>query len=124
MPQDYTLVDLKKERQNGLKWIFGPFRPEGSNEYSKLIEIGYVNLQEVEKTDQLHFHTNCEEYYVLLDGRMQIQVGESTIEVSKDQILLVRPYVPHLILGVQPGTRILLIKVPPGPNDKTIVSGD
>ena len=122
MSKDYALVDLEEKRQNGCKWIFGPFQPEGSDEHSKLIEIGYVNLQEVEKTDRLHFHTHCEEYYVLLDGHMQIQVGKSILEVSKGQILLIRPHVPHLILGVQPGTRILLVKVPPGQDDKTIVS--
>jgi len=122
MPKDYTLVDLEEKRRVGRKWIFGPFQPAGSSEYSKLLEIGYVNLQEVERTERLHFHNHCEEYYVLLDGHMQIQVGESTLEVSKGQILLVRPHVPHLILGVQPGTRILLVKAPPGPDDKTIVS--
>lgn len=120
--KDYAVVDLEEKKRNGCKWILGPFYPEGSDEHSKLIEIGYVDLQEVEKTDRFHFHTHCEEYYVLLDGHMQIQVGKNVIEVSRGQVLLVRPSVPHLILKVQPGTRILLIKVPPGQEDKTIIS--
>lgn len=122
MSEEYTLIDLEEKRQNGYKWIFGPFRPEGSMEHSEVIEIGYVNLPEVENTDQLHFHTRSEEYYLLLSGHMQIRVGESTVGVSEGQVLLVRPNVPHLILEVQPDTRILLVKAPPGPNDKTIVS--
>ena len=122
MTAQYTLIDLENESSRGHKWIFGPFRPEDSDTHSKTAEIGYVNLQEVEKTDRLHFHTNSEEYYLLLSGHMRIKVGEGIVEVSKGQLLLVRPNVSHLILTVQPGTRILLIKAPPGPNDKTSVS--
>ena len=122
MTAQYTLVDLEEERLEGHKWIFGPFKSEGSSTFSKSIEIGYVNLQEVEKTDRLHLHSNSEEYYLLLSGHMQIKVGEGTVEVSEGQLLLVRPNVSHLILRVQPDTRILLIKAPPGPKDKTIIS--
>lgn len=122
MTEQYTLINLEEERQNGYKWIVGPFQPEGSSRHSKAIEIGYVNLQEVEETDQLHLHTYTEEYYLLLSGYMRVRVGEGTVEASEGQVLLVRPNVPHLILEVQPGTRVLLIKAPAGPNDKTVLS--
>jgi mannose-6-phosphate isomerase-like protein (cupin superfamily) len=114
----YTLVDLEDERQKGHKWLFGPFLPEVSCKYTEAVEIGYVNLQEVEKTDRLHLHTKTEEYYAVWSGYMKIRVGDEVVEVSEGQILLVRPNIPHLILEVQPATRILLIKTPPGPNDK------
>lgn len=122
MTQQYTKISLEEERANGHKWVFGPYRLEGAETHSSAIEIGYINLDEVEKTDRLHFHTRTEEYYVVMSGHMEIRVGESVVEVSEGQILLVRPSIPHLILEVRPGTRILLIKAPPGPEDKTIVS--
>jgi len=122
MIEQYTLVDLEKERLDGHKWIFGPFKSENSSEFTNAIEIGYINLQQVEQTDRLHFHSNSDEYYFILSGHMQIKVGESIVEMSEYQLLRVRPNVPHLILGVQPDTRILLIKAPPSLNDKTIIS--
>ena len=119
--EQWVLVDMEKERLCGHKWIFGPFTPEGSSKHSKSIEIGYISLQEAEKTDQLHFHVNSEEYYLLLSGHMEIKVNKSIVKVAQGELLLVRPHVPHIILKVEPGTRILLIKAPPSQNDKIII---
>lgn len=118
----YALVDFEEERSAGRKWFVGPFEPEDSDTFSHTIEIGYVNLQQVESTDQLHFHSRADEFYLLLKGQMQIEVGEVMLEVFAGQLLRVPPYVPHLIRWVQPGTQIVLIKAPPGLDDKTIVT--
>lgn len=121
MIDQYTLVHLEDERQKGHKWLFGPFLPQASGQYTEVVEIGYVNLQEVEKTDRLHFHTRSQEYYVVLGGHMRIQVGDEVVKVGEGQILLVRPDTPHVILEVRPNTRILLIKAPPAPQDKVVL---
>jgi mannose-6-phosphate isomerase-like protein (cupin superfamily) len=118
---EYTLVDLEQEWRDGRKWFFGPFLPPSSGNYTTALEIGYINLKKVIDTDRLHFHSEAEEYYVVLGGRMLIQVGNQNIEVSAGQVLLVRPGVPHLMLEVEPDTSILLVKAPARPGDKQIV---
>lgn len=118
---EYTLITLEEEYQEGRKWLIGPFLAANSSRYSQLIEIGYTDLQKVDENDRLHFHSHAEEYYVLLSGQMRIRVGSEEIDVEAGHILLIRPNVAHVILEVQQGTRILLIKVPPGGTDKTVV---
>ena len=108
----YTLIDLEDERRKGRKWLFGPLLPESSAQHTKAVEIGYVNLREVEGTDALHFHAESEEYYIILRGYIRIQVGDEIIGVSKGQVLLVKPQTHHFILEVEPDTQILLVKAP------------
>ena len=84
-------------------------------------KLDTLNLKKVIDSDRLHFHSDAEEYYIVLGGHMLIQIGNQNIEVSAGQVLLVRPGVPHLMLEVEPDTRILLVKAPAWPGDKHIV---
>jgi len=122
MNTKYTVVNLESERAKGRKWIFGPFRPQEDTTFSATLELGYVNLNEVETTDQLHFHTTAEEYYVMMSGYMRINVESEIIEVSAGEVLVVRSNTEHLILYVQPNTRILLLKSPASTGDKVVIA--
>ena len=122
MVSEYTLLELETSRRAGQKWLFGPFQPQDSDRYTQAVEIGYVSLQEVDSRDRLHFHAKVEEYYLVLSGHLTIKVNEKVLRVPEGHILLVRPPNVHLILEIQSGTKILLIKAPAVLGDKTVVS--
>src|SRR3990172_10531199 len=104
MPIEFTVANFEERRLAGRKWVFGPFLPKDSEYHTEALEIGYVNLHEVESTDRLHFHSKTEEYYVVLAGHLTIQVADRFVEVPEGSILLVRPGYPHIITAIHPGT--------------------
>lgn len=120
MQEKYALIDLEEEKKKGNKWIFGKFHNEESNYFSDEIEIGYVTANKYIK-DQLHYHTHTQEYYVVMRGEMEIRVDEEILKVLSGQMVLIRPFTPHMIIQTSIDTGILLIKSPPGMNDKVIL---
>ena len=118
----FVLLDIESERRSGHKWFFGPFQDENDSRYTTAVEIGYVELMEVDPGDRLHYHRYTEEYYIVLSGKMEIQVQDRICDVLPMQVFLVRPSCPHIIRNVEPGTRILLLKAPPHLRDKQFVS--
>jgi mannose-6-phosphate isomerase-like protein (cupin superfamily) len=116
MPANHCIIDLEARHAAGDKWLLGPFRPDATGEHSRHLEIGYVNLDEVAKSDLFHAHTLSEEYFVVMSGRLRMRIDAAEVEVGPGQVLLVRPGAKHIMRAVDPGTRILLVKSPPGPN--------
>jgi mannose-6-phosphate isomerase-like protein (cupin superfamily) len=47
----------------------------------------------------IHLHQNSEEYYFLLQGELRILVTETLVSLKPKEILLVRPWIPHAIVG-------------------------
>ena len=85
-----------------------------------LFAIGHTALVPPWTDSQIHIHENSEEYYLLLQGELRFVVGEAGITLKPREMLVVKPRVPHAIVG---GTGIIehLGFRAPGAKDKQII---
>ena len=49
----------------------------------------------------VHVHEQSEEYYLLLQGQLRFWVAESVLTLQPNEMLMVRPGLPHAIVGGQ-----------------------
>jgi mannose-6-phosphate isomerase-like protein (cupin superfamily) len=75
-------------------YLVGP----GSTEQG-LLALGHSVMAEPWSDPGLHWHTAAEEFYFVRQGEVWLQVGEERLAVRADEILMVRPGVPHAVLG-------------------------
>lgn len=47
----------------------------------------------------IHFHDNSEEYYFLFHGELQLLVNDSVFTLRPREVFLIRPQVPHAVVG-------------------------
>lgn len=99
------------------RWVIGTPEDvsESSQFYSKQIQIAYVNNPEkglLEK-GKAHFHKPpIEEYYIVLEGALEVKVEEEIINVESMQILKVPPTKRHKITNYSLPLRFFTIRVP------------
>jgi mannose-6-phosphate isomerase-like protein (cupin superfamily) len=99
------------------RWIIGTPDdvPETSPFYSRQIQIAYVNNPEkglLEKGTR-HFHKPpIEEYYLVLEGSLEIEVESEIFSVEPMQILKVPPMKRHKITGYSLPLRFFTIRTP------------
>jgi mannose-6-phosphate isomerase-like protein (cupin superfamily) len=60
----------------------------------------------------LHMHTESEEHYLVLQGELSILVGGSAVTIKPDEILTVKPNVPHAVLGGSGPIEHFVIRAP------------
>jgi len=68
----------------------------------------------------LHIHENSEEYYFLLHGELWLLVAGSLLALKAEEILMIRPDVPHAIVGGEGWIEHFGIRAP-APSDKRTV---
>jgi mannose-6-phosphate isomerase-like protein (cupin superfamily) len=68
----------------------------------------------------IHIHGSSEEYYLLLQGVLRFVVAESLVTLKPQEILMVRPQVPHAIVGGQGRIEHFGIRAP-APDDKQTI---
>lgn len=71
--------------------------------------------------ERLHYHTMREEYYILLRGQLDFQIGSEVVSLIGSQVLGVKPFTPHKVLGGQGPVDMLFVRVPGGRGDKILV---
>jgi mannose-6-phosphate isomerase-like protein (cupin superfamily) len=71
---------------------------------------------------ELHYHTRAEEYYIVLQGRLDLEVEGQVVPVQPGYLLGVKPGAVHGVIGGQEPIDTLFFRVPGGRGDK-IVSG-
>ncbi len=70
----------------------------------------------------LHLHEASEEYYLLLHGELQLWIADTALSLRAAELLMVRPGVPHAILGGTGAIEHFGIRAP-APEDRRIVGG-
>jgi len=65
-----------------------------------------------------HLHKAMAEYFLLLEGRLRIQVGEEILEMKKGDLVLVEPGEAHAVLSASPDALLLLLAPPQVAGDK------
>src|SRR5574341_1308856 len=69
----------------------------------------------------IHQHTHSEEYYFLLKGQLEFLIEDFQLTLQPNEILMVKPTVPHAIIGGTGKIEHFGIRAP-APDDKQIVS--
>jgi mannose-6-phosphate isomerase-like protein (cupin superfamily) len=70
---------------------------------------------------EFHSHTRAEEYYIVLQGRLDLKVDGQVISVRPGYLLGVKPGAVHSVVGGQEPVDTLFFRVPGGRGDKTVV---
>jgi len=64
-----------------------------------LVAVGHTDSVTPWSDPGIHLHRNAEEYYFLVQGRLRILVAETLVSLKPKEILMVKPQVPHAIVG-------------------------
>ena len=65
----------------------------------------------------LHFHSASEEYYFLFQGELQLLVDGSVFTLKPGEVLMVKPRVPHAVVGGDGPIEHFVIRMP-APDDR------
>lgn len=103
----------------------GACLPTTSPAYSPLWDFwsGWQESLITWRGQEFHYHTRAEEYYVVLRGRLDLEVDGQVVSVQPGYLLGVKPGAVHGVIGGQEPIDTLFIRVPGGRGDKTVVSG-
>lgn len=103
---------MKVKRNLSLEkhWIF--------NDGSVPIQLRVIAAEEIQPLE--HLHKTMHEYFYVLRGNMKISIENETIEMNKDDLVIVEPGERHAIIEKSPDLSLLLLMPPPVDNDKII----
>lgn len=73
--------------------------PSYSNCNHNLIALGHTEFCAPWSDPEVHSHQKSEEYYVLLNGRLKLLVADRLITLNVGEILMLKPDVPHAVIG-------------------------
>lgn len=77
-------------------YIVDPSSPKTTQ---KPAAIGHTALVTPWSDPEAHLHKNAEEYYFLLQGELRVLIAETLVSLKPKEILMIRPQVPHAIVG-------------------------
>ena len=73
--------------------------PSNTTNGHNLISIGHTASITPWNDPQLHQHSSSEEYYILRQGVLKFLVSDIFISLQPNEILMVKPEIPHAIIG-------------------------
>lgn len=80
------------------------------------IQIRILTHDQIHSQD--HLHKTMHEYFYILEGELTISLNGNTIELKKDDLLVVDPGERHFVKEKSEDIRLFLIMPAPVPNDK------
>lgn len=110
------ILDLNHAtRQN--RWVIGtpPEVPKNSAFSSRAIQVNYQRRpgREALKREETHLHTKpIEEFYFVLNGTLDVEVGAKTFAVRRLQVLCVPPGRYHKVVDFSDDSEYLVIRAP------------
>jgi mannose-6-phosphate isomerase-like protein (cupin superfamily) len=117
--RNYCLVNLGIENRHG--YFIGATLPVADPAYSLWLDIGYNRTDHAWQDQSAHFHTDSEEYFIVLRGRIDLEVNGVNLPVLPGWMVGIRAGVPHRIAGVETPVENYLIRVPGGGRDKVLL---
>jgi len=88
-------------RKLTLRGRSGHVLSRASGDGNGLVALGGASLVQPWRDPGLHLHTGCEEYYLVLQGELQLLVVDRWLTLQPRELLLVRPGVAHAVVGGQ-----------------------
>jgi mannose-6-phosphate isomerase-like protein (cupin superfamily) len=113
---NFFLLDLGDEQRHG--YIIGGKLSESESAYSPLLDVGFNRQSFPWKDETPHLHTFSEEYFIVLQGRLDFLINGYPVTATPNQLVGVRANVPHQIVGGQAPIMNFLIRVPGKGTDK------
>lgn len=113
------LIDLSGDERHG--YVVGGYLPPGDPAHSTLIDIGFNRQAHAWRDDDAHYHAESEEYYLVIRGRLDLQVVGQAVSVPAGHLLGVRAGTPHRMVGGQGPIESLAVRVPSNTRDKVVV---
>jgi quercetin dioxygenase-like cupin family protein len=110
------IIDLKEALKEGRKWLVGAWQAKDSPFHSDQLEVGIIELTKGD-VGKFHFHKFSSEAFIVLEGRLEIELEGKRWELGERQAVLIHPGQRHQITGFDPKTEVLLIKAPSLPGD-------
>lgn len=86
------------------------------NDRKHPIQIRILTCDQIHSQD--HLHKTMHEYFYILEGSLVISLNGETIEMKKDDLLVVDPGERHFVKEKSKDIRLLLMMPPPVENDK------
>lgn len=102
---------IKKKITEAKQWIF--------NDGSRPFQVRVIRAEEIR--NQEHVHKTMHEYFYVVQGTMVISVNRIPVSMDKDDLIVVEPGEPHVVLEKSPDLLLLLIMPPPVPDDKVVL---
>ena len=119
LTKDGVRTVLLKERENLSTIKLGDIKKEMGNS-SWAVRVVYNDIfggvlicQYPGEGNRLHYHSNADECWVIMEGEWEWFIeGEGTKRVKKDDIVVVKKGLKHLIkcVGTRPGIRFAITK--------------
>jgi len=100
------------------KWIFGspPEIKEGSYFNSNVMQVKYIKnpTKDDNILNDLHYHTdNIEEFYLVLNGSLIIEVDNKSYNLKQKEILRIPPKIKHKLCSYSDDIELLIFRAPP-----------
>ena len=73
--------------------------PETSSSENNLIALRHTGSVTPWSDLNVHKHRKSEEFYILIEGQLKIQVRDFLISLQSNEILMIKPKIPHAIVG-------------------------
>ena len=83
------------------------------------IQLRVVESQDI--SDVVHYHKTMYEYFLVLQGEMEIKVRDRIVDLSAGGLIVVEPGESHVILSCSSDAKILLLMPPPVQDDKVSI---
>jgi mannose-6-phosphate isomerase-like protein (cupin superfamily) len=113
---NYRLVNL--DVLSGGNVLIGPEVGEGKIQTTNMM-LGF-NRNDSPWDTEMHYHEMSREIYIILKGGLTLKVGEESVYVGANRMLVVEKCVPHDIEDFHLPIEFITIRVP-AEDDKVVV---
>jgi mannose-6-phosphate isomerase-like protein (cupin superfamily) len=90
-------------------YVVAPWIPDVSHEWVAIRHSASV-LPWVD--GDVHLHTDAEEYFFAFQGELRLLIDEAVFTLRPDEALLVRPHVPHAVVGGRGPIEHFVLRMP------------
>lgn len=112
----FFLLDLGNQPRHG--YVLGSRLLESDPAYSPLLDVGFNRQDFLWRDDGPHLHAGSEEYFIVLQGRLDLLVCGRPVSIEPYQLVGVQAYVLHQVIGGEAPIINFLIRVPGNRADK------
>ncbi len=108
---------LKHTFEDHTGYVVAPWLPGATNDW---VYIRHSASVPPWVDDDVHLHTDAEEYFFVLQGELRLLIGEAVFTLRPYEALLVRPQVPHSMVGGRGPIEHFVLRMPAHDDRETV----
>ncbi|MFX1313307.1 MAG: cupin domain-containing protein [Promethearchaeota archaeon] len=105
----YFLYNLNNA---GIQWYLSCNKNVDDITYSPYLQLRCSNYVDPWEDKSSHYHSKSQEIFILLDGELWMMLDDEPFTLLRNNLLLVQPEVPHMIIGGNQKIRHFVLQVP------------